>query len=66
VVVVSGAAGAVGSLVVQFAKRHGARVLGIAGGPAKCDWLRDALGADWTIDYRPDTMPTRWARRSSA
>jgi len=52
VVVVSGAAGAVGSLVVQFAKRHGARVLGIAGGPAKCDWLRDSLGADWAIDYK--------------
>jgi NADPH-dependent curcumin reductase CurA len=52
VVVVSGAAGAVGSLVVQFAKRHGARVLGIAGGTAKCDWLRDTLGADWAIDYK--------------
>jgi NADPH-dependent curcumin reductase CurA len=52
VVVVSGAAGAVGSLVVQFAKRHGARVLGIAGGAAKCDWLRDTLGADWAIDYK--------------
>src|ERR1700761_8797639 len=52
VVVVSGAAGAVGSLVVQFAKRHGARVLGIAGGPAKCDWLRQTLGADWAIDYK--------------
>lgn len=52
VVVVSGAAGAVGSLVVQFAKRHGARVLGIAGGQAKCDWLHDQLGADWTIDYK--------------
>ena len=52
VVVVSGAAGAVGSLVVQFAKRHGARVLGIAGGAAKCAWLRDTLGADWTIDYK--------------
>ncbi|MEJ7805274.1 MAG: NADP-dependent oxidoreductase [Telluria sp.] len=52
VVVVSGAAGAVGSLVVQFAKRHGARVLAIAGGAAKCDWLREALGADWTLDYR--------------
>jgi NADPH-dependent curcumin reductase CurA len=52
VVVVSGAAGAVGSLVVQFAKRHGARVLGIAGGKAKCDWLRDTLGADWAIDYK--------------
>jgi NADPH-dependent curcumin reductase CurA len=52
VVLVSGAAGAVGSLVVQFAKRHGARVLGIAGGTAKCDWLRDTLGADWAIDYK--------------
>ena len=52
VVVVSGAAGAVGSLVVQFAKRHGARVLGIAGGAAKCAWLRDVLGADWTLDYK--------------
>jgi NADPH-dependent curcumin reductase CurA len=52
VVAVSGAAGAVGSLVVQFAKRHGARVLGIAGGQAKCAWLRDTLGADWAIDYR--------------
>ncbi|MES2261862.1 MAG: NADP-dependent oxidoreductase [Pseudomonadota bacterium] len=52
VVVVSGAAGAVGSLVVQFAKRHGARVLGIAGGGAKCAWLRDTLGADWAIDYK--------------
>ena len=52
VVVVSGAAGAVGSLVVQFAKRHGARVLAIAGGTAKCAWLRDVLGADWTLDYK--------------
>ena len=52
VVVVSGAAGAVGSLVVQFAKRHGARVLAIAGGAAKCDWLRGTLGADWTLDYK--------------
>jgi NADPH-dependent curcumin reductase CurA len=52
VVVVSGAAGAVGSLVVQFAKRHGARVLGIAGGAAKCAWLKDTLGADWAIDYK--------------
>ncbi|MBY0557814.1 MAG: NADP-dependent oxidoreductase [Burkholderiaceae bacterium] len=55
VVVVSAAAGAVGSLVVQFAKRHGARVLGIAGGSAKCDWLRDTLGADWALDYRAYT-----------
>ncbi|CDG85223.1 NADP-dependent oxidoreductase [Janthinobacterium agaricidamnosum] len=52
VVVVSGAAGAVGSLVAQFAKRHGARVLGIAGGAAKCDWLRDTLKLDWAVDYK--------------
>jgi NADPH-dependent curcumin reductase CurA len=52
VVVVSGAAGAVGSLVVQFARKHGCRVLGIAGGAAKTMWLTDTLGADWALDYR--------------
>ncbi|MCH8619457.1 NADP-dependent oxidoreductase [Undibacterium sp. TS12] len=52
VVVVSGAAGAVGSLVVQFAKRHGAKVLGIAGGAEKCAWLTDKLGANWALDYK--------------
>ena len=52
VVAVSGAAGAVGSLVVQFAKKHGAKVLAIAGGADKCAWLRDTLQADWALDYR--------------
>ena len=52
VVVVSGAAGAVGSLVAQFAKRHGCRVLGIAGGAQKCRWLTDTLGLDWALDYK--------------
>ncbi len=52
VVAVSGAAGAVGSLVVQFAKKHGAKVLAIAGGADKCAWLRDTLHADWAVDYR--------------
>jgi NADPH-dependent curcumin reductase CurA len=52
VVVVSGAAGAVGSLVAQFAKRHGCRVLGIAGGAAKCAWLQSALGLDAALDYK--------------
>ncbi len=52
VVVVSGAGGAVGSLVVQFARMHGCRVLGIAGGAAKCHWLTAALGADWALDYK--------------
>lgn len=52
VVAVSGAAGAVGSLVAQFAKKHGARVLGIAGGAAKCQWLTDTVGLDWALDYK--------------
>lgn len=52
IVVVSGAAGAVGSLVAQFAKRHGCKVLGIAGGKAKCEWLRKSLGLDWAVDYK--------------
>jgi NADPH-dependent curcumin reductase CurA len=52
VVVVSGAAGAVGSLVVQLAKKQGAIVVGIAGGVDKCEWVRHQLKADFTIDYK--------------
>ncbi|MFP5071809.1 NADP-dependent oxidoreductase [Pseudonocardia nantongensis] len=51
-VVVSGAAGAVGSVVGQLAKIKGARVVGIAGGPEKCSWITDELGFDAAIDYR--------------
>jgi NADPH-dependent curcumin reductase CurA len=51
-VVVSGAAGAVGTMVGQIAKVRGARVIGIAGGPGKCAMLTDELGFDATIDYR--------------
>jgi NADPH-dependent curcumin reductase CurA len=50
--VVSAAAGAVGSLVCQIGKLKGMRVVGIAGGEAKCRWLRDALGVDGAVDYR--------------
>jgi NADPH-dependent curcumin reductase CurA len=50
--VVSGAAGAVGSLVAQFGKRAGCRVIGIAGGAAKCRYLIDKLGLDGAVDYR--------------
>jgi NADPH-dependent curcumin reductase CurA len=54
-VVVSGAAGATGSLVVQLAKIHGCRVIGIAGGPEKCRRVREEFGADVALDYRsPD------------
>lgn len=49
---VSGAAGAVGSLVVQFGKKAGCRVFGIAGGAEKCKFLVDRLGLDGAIDYR--------------
>ena len=51
-VVVSGAAGAVGSVVGQLAKIKGCRVVGIAGGPDKCAWITDELGFDAAIDYR--------------
>ena len=51
-VVVSGAAGAVGSVAGQIARIKGCRAVGIAGGPAKCAWLVDDLGFDAAIDYK--------------
>jgi NADPH-dependent curcumin reductase len=51
-VVVSGAAGAVGQTVGQLAKIKGCRVVGIAGGAAKCDWVVKELGFDACIDYK--------------
>jgi NADPH-dependent curcumin reductase CurA len=50
-VFVSGAAGAVGSIVVQIAKIKGCTVVASAGGKDKCDWVR-SLGADAVIDYK--------------
>ncbi len=50
--VVSGAAGAVGQTVGQVAKLKGCRVVGIAGGAAKCDWVVKELGFDACIDYK--------------
>ncbi|XP_053678265.1 prostaglandin reductase 1-like [Anopheles nili] len=55
VVVVSGAAGAVGSLVGQIAKLKGCRVIGIAGTNEKCQWLKD-VGFDGTINYREENI----------
>ncbi len=55
-VVVSGAAGAVGSLVGQIAKIKGCRVVGIAGGPEKCGWILDELGFDAAIDYKSEDV----------
>jgi NADPH-dependent curcumin reductase CurA len=50
--VVSAASGAVGSVAGQLAKRAGARVVGIAGGPDKCFWVQDSLGFDDCVDHR--------------
>ena len=55
-VVVSGAAGAVGSIVGQIAKIKGCRVVGIAGGPEKCRWIVDELGFDAAIDYKDEDV----------
>jgi len=51
-VVVSAAAGSVGSIVGQIAKIKGCRVVGIAGGKDKCDWLTGELGFDAAVDYK--------------
>jgi NADPH-dependent curcumin reductase CurA len=51
-VLISGAAGAVGSVAGQIAKRKGARAIGIAGGPEKCSWLVEEVGFDSAIDYK--------------
>ncbi len=54
--VVAAAAGAVGSVVGQIAKIQGCRVVGIAGGEAKCDYVRDELGFDVCLDHRSATF----------
>ena len=57
--VVSGAAGATGSVVGQLGRIAGCRVIGIAGGQAKCDWLTSELGYDDAIDYRNESVKAR-------
>lgn len=52
VVVVTGAAGAVGSIVGQIAKFKGCQVIGVAGSDEKCKWLEEELGFDHTINYK--------------
>lgn len=51
-VLISGAAGATGSVAGQLARIAGARVIGIAGGKDKCDWLVNELGFDGAVDYK--------------
>jgi hypothetical protein len=58
-VVVSGAAGATGSMVGQIAKIGGCRVIGIAGGPDKCSWIVNECGFDAAIDYKNEKVRSR-------
>jgi NADPH-dependent curcumin reductase CurA len=58
-VLVSGAAGATGSVVAQIARLKGCRVVGIAGGEEKCDWLRSACKVDAVIDYKTEALLQR-------
>ena len=58
-VVVSGAAGATGSVVVQIAKIKGCHAIGIAGGAEKCHWLTDEAGFDAAIDYKSEDVQAR-------
>ena len=55
-VLVSGAAGAVGSIVGQIAKIKGCKVIGIAGGKNKCDYIINELGFDGAIDYKNENL----------
>jgi NADPH-dependent curcumin reductase CurA len=59
VVVVSGAAGATGSVVGQVAKAQGCSVIGIAGGPQKRAWVKDVAGFDHCIDYKSENVAAR-------
>lgn len=60
-VLVSGAAGATGSVAGQIARIKGCRVVGIAGGPEKCRWLTDVAKFDAVIDYKRDDVDQRIA-----
>ena len=60
-VLVSGAAGATGSVAGQIARIKGCRVVGIAGGPDKCRWLKEVARFDDVIDYRNENVEQRIA-----
>jgi NADPH-dependent curcumin reductase len=63
-VVVSGAAGAVGSVAGQIARIKGCRVVGIAGGSEKCAWVVEELGFDAAIDYKRDDLRAELRRHT--
>lgn len=56
----SGAAGAVGSLVCQLGKHTGAKVIAIAGSDEKCAWLESELGVDKALNYKSETFYNDW------
>lgn len=58
-VLVSGAAGATGSVAAQIARIKGCRTVGIAGGADKCQWLKDTAKLDATIDYKAENVDAR-------
>ena len=59
---VSSAAGGVGSIVAQLGRIAGCRVVGIAGGPEKCAWLRDEVGVDEAVDYKAGDLASSLRR----
>ena len=64
-VVVSGAAGATGSIAGQLAKIQGATVLGIAGSHEKCRWLKDSLGFDAALNYKDPDFAAQFVAATS-
>ncbi len=58
-VLVSGAAGATGSVVAQIARLKDCHVIGIAGGAEKCGWLENTCGLDAVIDYKRENIQQR-------
>ena len=65
-VVVSGAAGATGSVAGQIAKIKGAKVIGICGGEDKCKWLVDDLGFDVALNYKADDFKEKFKEATKA
>ncbi|PCH95958.1 MAG: NADP-dependent oxidoreductase [Gammaproteobacteria bacterium] len=61
-IVVSGAAGSVGSIVGQLAKADGLRVIGIVGSDEKADWIINELGFDGAVNYKTDDLAAKLAQ----
>ncbi len=63
---VTAAAGSVGSVALQIGRIIGCRTIGVAGGRDKCAWLRDVCGADAVIDYKAEDLDARLAELAPA